>query len=242
MAMEIIYLSDVRLSFPHIAEPQRNVNPETGDETISYNCDLIMHPNHPGFAEFMKRYSELAIEGWKENATAVMNMIASNRKSRCFGSGEEKVNQTTMKVFDGYSGLVYITANRYKVRPQLIDSNGNPIDPQNTLQYMEIARSLYAGCRVNVAVKPWLQNNKKGGKGVRCDLVAIQFRSHDAPFGESQPDVSNIFGAITAEQPAPSIAAPMPAVPFQAAPVTSIAPSVPFSSAPSFPPFMTGGQ
>ena len=52
---EIILLSDVRLSFPHIAEPQKNVNEQTGATRVSYNCEFIMPKDHPGFAAFMKR-------------------------------------------------------------------------------------------------------------------------------------------------------------------------------------------
>ena len=50
---DIIYISNARLSFPHIAEPQKQVSPETGKERISYNCELILPPSDPGFAQFM---------------------------------------------------------------------------------------------------------------------------------------------------------------------------------------------
>ena len=87
---DIIFLSNVRLSFPHLAEPQKQVNEATGATRISYNCEFIMPHDHPGFQQFMKRYGEIALDKWKEHAQAVMNMIQNDRKTRCYGKGEEK--------------------------------------------------------------------------------------------------------------------------------------------------------
>ena len=39
---DIIFLSNVRLSFPHLAEPQKQVNEQTGATRISYNAEFIM--------------------------------------------------------------------------------------------------------------------------------------------------------------------------------------------------------
>jgi hypothetical protein len=70
---------------------------------------------------------------------------------------------------------------------------------------------------VNVALKPWLQENKHG-RGVRCDLVAVQFAGDDKAFGEGAVDASGMFGAVAAAPAAPSFfgAAPagMPLPPF----------------------------
>jgi hypothetical protein len=78
---------------------------------------------------------------------------------------------------------------------------------------------MYGGCRVNAAIKPWLQSNAYGN-GVRCDLVALQFAGDDTPFGEGAADASGMFGAVAAPA-APTgmfgtAAAPqqMPAAPF----------------------------
>jgi len=231
---DVIYLSDVRLSFPNIAEPQKRVNEKTGKERISYNAEFIMPQNHPGFAQFYKRYGEMALEKAKEHASAVMNMIQSDRKSRCFGAGDEKVKKTTFVVYDGYAGNVFITAGSDRM-PQIIQADGSPVDPANTMAVQQMARKLYGGCRVNAAIKPWWQlpNPKEGyGHGVRCDLIAVQFFKDDAPFGEGVVDASGLFGAVQqAAGPSasgaampwllspsfnPNPAPPMPAAPFGA--------------------------
>jgi hypothetical protein len=222
---EIIYLSNVRLSFPHLAEPQRQVNEQTGKERISYNCELIMPKDHAGFAQFMQRYAALAADKWKEHANTVMGMIQADRKSRCYGAGEEKVNKKTFQPYDGYAGHVFITAGRDS-QPQVIQADGSPIDPMNTMAYQQLTRKMYGGCRINAAIKPWLQENTHG-RGIRCDLIAIQFAGDDVAFGEGNVDASNMFGAVAA---APAMGAPqaaMPAAPFAGAPQMPAIPGLP---------------
>lgn len=213
---EIIFLSNVRLSFPHLAEPQRQVNESNGKERISYNCEFIMPQDHPGFQQFMQRYAAMALEKWKEHSQAVMGMIQNDRKLRCFGRGEEKVNKKTFQPYDGYAGHVFITAGRDSA-PQMIQADGQPIDPANTMGYQMLARKMYGGCRVNAAVKPWLQENSYG-RGVRCDLIAVQFAADDTAFGEGAVDASKLFGAVAGAPAAmfgqAQAAAPMGLPPF----------------------------
>jgi hypothetical protein len=212
---DIIFLSNVRLSFPHLADPQKQVNEVTGATRISYNCEFLMPQDHPGFQQFMARYGALAVEKWKEHAQAVMGMILLVRKTRCFGRGEEKVNKKTFQPYDGYAGNVYITAGRDSA-PQMIQADGTAIDPNNTMAYQTLARKMYGGCRVNAAVKPWTQDNKHG-RCIRCDLIAVQFAADDKPFGEGVADASNLFGAVQ-QAAVPGFAASaqpaMPAAPF----------------------------
>ena len=225
---DIIFLSSVRLSFPHLAEPQRQINEQTGKERISYNCEFIMPQDHAGFQQFMQRYGAMALEKWKEHAQTVMGMIQNDRKTRCYGVGAEKVSKKTFKPYDGYAdaNAVFITAGRDSA-PQMIQADGTPIDPANTMAYQQLARKMYGGCRVNAAVKPWLQDNKHG-RGIRCDLIAVQFANDDTPFGEGAVDASNLFGAVAGAPAgmfngAPQGAPQMPAAPFAAAPANPIA-------------------
>ena len=225
---EIIFLSNVRLSFPHLVEPQRQINELTGKERISYNCEFIMPENHPGFAQFMARYGALALEKWKEHAQVVMGLIQNDRKTRCYGRGEEKVNKRTFQPYDGYAGHVFITAGR-ESQPQMIQADGSPVDAANSMAYQQLARKMYGGCRVNAAVKPWLQDNKHG-RGIRCDLIAVQFAGDDTAFGEGNVDASGMFGAVAAGAMPGFAAAPAPAMP-----------AAPFPGAPAgLPPFMQG--
>lgn len=212
---DIVFLSNVRLSFPHLAEPQKQVNEATGATRISYNAEFLMPQDHPGFQQFMARYAAVALDKWKEHANTVMGMIQNDRKTRCFGQGSEKVNKKTFLPYDGYAGNVFITAGR-DTPPQMIQADGQPIDPSNTMAYQALARKMYGGCRVNAAIKPWPQDNKHG-RGIRCDLIAVQFAGDDTAFGEGAVDASNLFSSVS--NPAQAQAAPgggfaMPAAPF----------------------------
>jgi len=191
---DVIFLSNVRLSFPHLAEPQRTENKVTGTVRIAYNADFLMPEGDPGFQQFMQQYKALMVQTFGDNATVVMNMILADRKLRCFGRGEEKVNKKTFKPYDGYTGNVYLSASSERP-PQMIQSDGKPVDPVNTMAFQALARKMYGGCRVNVAVKPWVQKNQHGN-GIRCDLVAVQFANDDTSFGDVAPDVSGLFGAV----------------------------------------------
>lgn len=232
---DLIFLSNVRLSFPHLAEPQKQQG-ENG-ERISYNAEFIMAPDHPGFAQFMQAVQALAVDKWKEQAGAVIQHVNQDRKKRCYGWGQEKVNQKTFKVYDGYEGNVFITAGRNQM-PQMIDANGQAADPANTMACQAIARKLYGGCYVNAAVKPWLQENKHG-RGIRCDLVAVQFFADGQPFGEGAVDASGLFGAApqAAGAAMPGFMGPTtPAAPQWAAPQVSGAPvAAPAMPVPPFP-------
>ena len=191
---DVIFLSNVRLSFPHLAEPQRTENKVTGTVRTAFNADFLMPEGDPGFQQFMQQYKTLMVQTFAENAPVVMNMILADRKLRCFGRGEEKVNKKTFKPYDGYAGNVYLSASSERP-PQMIQSDGKPVDPVNTMAFQSLARKMYGGCRVNVAVKPWVQKNQHGN-GIRCDLVAVQFANDDTSFGDGAPDVSGLFGAV----------------------------------------------
>ena len=203
---DIIFLSNVRLSFPHLAEPQKSVMSD-GKERVSYSADLIMPKDHAGWIQFANKINEMALAKWKEHSAQVMNMINADRKLRCYGQGDQKVNSKTFQPYDGYAGNMYITAGR-NTPPQIIQADGSPIDPSNTMAYQQLTRKMYGGCRVNAAVKPWLQENKHG-RGIRADLVAVQFAGDDKPFGEGSVDVTGMFGAVAgAAAPAPAFLQP----------------------------------
>lgn len=201
----VVHFTNVRLSFPNIIEPQKTPNPE-GGERISYNAAFLMLPSDPSFAKFMAVVNVIAQEKWKEQAGLVMQHIQRDGKNRCYFMGEEKVNSKTLQPYDGYPGHIVISAGN-KMMPQIIDEMGNVVDPANTMACQAIARKLYAGARVNVALKPWPQENKHG-RAIRCEFVGIQFAKDDTPFGEGRVDLTGTFGAVEGASPAGFAAAP----------------------------------
>lgn len=240
----VVFLSEVRLSFPNLAEPQVQKN-ETGGERIAYNCDLILPESHPGWAQFMQKYAQGAAEEWKQNAQQIMNMVHADRKSRCYGSGAEKIDKKTFQPYIGYAGNNYISCSS-KLPPQMILPNGSPANPSDTMQYKALAMKLYGGCYVNVAIKPWFQKpnpQKNYSYGIRCDIVAIQFAKDGDPFGEGRPDVTGMFGQVAGAPMSPQVqGAPMgapqvPGMPAFAQPPVPPMPAAPFGQ-PTLPNFL----
>jgi len=228
---DVIYLQNVRLSFPQLATPK---TPEGGG-TAKYSADFLLLSDDPQHAKFVALAQQLAAAKWGEKAALILPMIYQDRRLRCFGSGDEKINKKTIKPYDGYGGMLYISASKDRM-PQMIDSTGAGIDPNNTLACQNEARKMYGGCYVNAVVKPWIQDNQFG-RGVRGDLVAVQFLRDGDPFGEGVTDVSAQFGATAAPgapaapawaapgMPAPPFPSGAPAAPVWAAPATPTAPS-----------------
>jgi len=238
MEISVIFLSDVRLSFPHLVEPQKQRNEVTGKERISYNAEFILPQTHPGWQKTMEVYGKMITATFAEHAPTVMQMIQNDRKLRGFGAGAEKVNKKTFKPYDGYEGGMFITAGSER-QPQIIQGDGTPVDPMNTMAVQQLARKLYGGCRVNAAVKPWVQKNQHGN-GFRFDLVAVQFFKDDAPFGEGVVDASGLFGAVQPAAGPTASGAAMPGFMGGAgfAPVPPM-PAAPFG-APTLPSFLGG--
>lgn len=205
---EIIFLSNARLSFPHLVEPHAPV----AGGIKKYSADFILAPNDPGVQQFMQRYGALAMEKWGDNANAVMQMIQSDRKLRCYGMGTDKIDKKTFKPYSGYDGMFYISANKDQM-PQMIQENGQPVEVGNTMAYQALARKMYGGCYVNAAIKPWIQENSFG-RGIRCDLVAIQFSKDGEAFGEGAADASGMFAPVApAAAGVPTAAGAAPAFP-----------------------------
>lgn len=198
----MVYLQNVRLSFPSLdrATAYR-------DQGIKkYKATFICDPTSRGVADFKKYIHEITTE-WRNGRfkNALVN-IENERRNRCYSSGNEHVNKTTLLVYDGYEGKFIITANNVN-KPQFITREGELA--HNDMEIQECLGDLYPGCYVNVMLQPWLQDSHNE-KGIRCSLLAIQFAAEGEHFGESisNTEIVNQFSAVSArvEQSAAPIA------------------------------------
>ena len=203
----VIYITNAVLSFPKLVEALNNSDFPNAPKKFS--ADLIVAPNNPDFAKFMAEVGAQATEKWKDKAPAILQMIQTDRRLRCYGNGAEKIKKDTMKPYEGYDGMVYVAASSNEDHPPILvnPQDGKEIDNANTLARSAAARKLYGGCRVNAAIRPWLQDNQFG-RGIRCELIAIQFLADGTPFGEAPPDISSMFGAVPAAAASPAAAFP----------------------------------
>ena len=199
---EIIMLTNCRVSFPALVEARSST--EGGQK--KFGCDLLIDPTSQDWAKIMQQVAATAQEKWGEHANAVLGMIQPDKRLRSFGAGTEKINKKTFAPYDGYPNMNYISAASANA-PQAIGTDGRPVPSDNTMAYQAIARKLYGGAYANVAIKFWPQDNAHG-RAIRCELVAIQFNKDGESFGEGTPDVSSMFGAVTAPAPANPNAVP----------------------------------
>jgi len=205
--MSITYFSNVRCSFPNLTTPY--VSRKFPNSPPNFTIDIVdIDPQDAKIREFMQNYAQLAQAEWGTNASAVMQMIQNDKRARCFGMGPEKINEETFKPLDGYGQGIWLNCKN-KNQPQIIRPDGAPAS--NQMEAMELARKIYGGCYVNIAVKPWL---RKAIKGVSCEVIAVQFSKDGTPFGDgvSTPDLSNMFGAVAAPA-TPAAQAPAFAMP-----------------------------
>lgn len=237
-----VFLSRVRLSFPNLAVPRA----PQGSDKMKYSADFILLPNDPNYKKFVDLALAAAQKQWPQHHATIIQAIYNDRKRRCFGGGNEKMDTTTYKVLNGYEGMVWIGAarNADKGMPQMIDGNNQGIDPTNTLACQNEARRMYGGCYVNAVIKPWIYDNQ-WGKGISADLVAVQFAADGEPFGEGITDASAMFAGqqVAPQMPgaapawAPPGAAPaapawqqptMPGMPFPGVQAPPTMPAAPF--------------
>lgn len=192
---ELVYLKNVRNSFPHYAQPHAPQGNTTAEK--KYQGDFIMNPDDENWRNVWSAINKVAAEKWAEHAGAVINMINNDKRVRCYGQGAEKVSKKTMSVLDGYDGKVFVSAKNAQ-RPQIIKADGTAIDSANDIAYQAEVRKMYGGCRVNVALEIYALDDKNG-RQIRGSLVALQFAGDDAPFGsDSTPDASHLFGQVNA--------------------------------------------
>lgn len=200
-----IHLSHVRLSFPKLIEATAQAN--IPDSAKKFGADLILAQGDPQFARFHEAVKKIAVEKWKEHAPAILGMLQNDRLKRCYGAGSEKIDKKTLAPYVGYAGNVYISASAGEDKPPvMVRPDATVCDNSNTMERAALARKLYGGCYVNVVVRPWCQDNQFG-RGVRCELVAVQFAADGEAFGEAPPDLTGMF------QPAAAPAVADPSVP-----------------------------
>lgn len=233
--MDPIMITNARLSFPHLVEPHAPGNNPQAKK--SFSADFILEPDSADWQAVQQRIQDLAVAAWAEQAQAILQMIYQDRRQRFFGTGDEKIDKNSMQPYNGYAGKVYVSGKRDQ-QPQMIKTNGAAADPANTMECQQLARSMYGGCYVNAAIRPWIQDNQHG-RGVRCELIAVQFSKDGEAFGEAVTDASGMFGAVQGASTAPSPAgAP---VPQQPAPAFGQANAAPAPGMPT-PPFGTPGM
>lgn len=102
-------------------------------------------------------------------AEMYLDNILGDAKACCWTDGNKKE-------YDGYVGNWALSTKRYvsKGRPTMLDRDRSPILQADGTPYPGKEGRMYSGAYYNVVVEIWAQDNKFG-KGLRCELLGVQF-------------------------------------------------------------------
>lgn len=160
----VVKLENVRLSFPHLAEPQVD---DKGKK--KYGAVLIMAPDHPSIAELKKAITKVAKEKWPTKYEELLKSMKASHKL-CLKPGELKSAD-----YDGFAGNVFVSANN-GTRPKILNRDGEPVGADEE-------GFPYSGCYVIASVGIWPQDHVKHGKRINASLRGVRFLKDGEQFG-----------------------------------------------------------
>ena len=167
-----IRIDNVRASYPHL------------DKTYAKSEDG--KPEDPKFSivAMLEKATHVAA---KDLCVKVIQELAAEKKTKV---GKDKWfikdgDESDKAEYEGY----WTVSARESNRPSVRNRKGNVMSEQ------EIRDIIYAGCRVNVLIRPWYQDNSYG-KRVNAGLVAVQFVRDDEQIGEGRVNDDGVFEPI----------------------------------------------
>lgn len=206
-------LKNVRLSYPHLFEPQENKDEESGRVSYAFKASFLIpkkladgSPN-PQVEEIKNALRECLSKTWPGGKKT----IAADK--RCFRDGEpidpDTVDEavagsgTRKPISDGYEGMMFIVATRpvksadAKCPIPLIgpkktarNDKGEPIFPR----LKEADDMIYAGAYVNAKVRVYGYDGQgKNPDRLNCSLEGVQFKAHGDRFGAKPIDADSAF-------------------------------------------------
>lgn len=169
-----ILIKNVIASFPHLAEPYAKRGPGQSDEEF----------------EASKKYSITGMLNSETHSDAI-EMISGLCK-KLASDADVKVGKSNYFIKDGddsgrdeYEGFHTVNA-RDAARPNCWSRSNVKMDKS------EVREKFYAGCVINLMLKPWVQDNSFG-KRVNANLVAVQFVQDGERIGEGRVSDEGAF-------------------------------------------------
>lgn len=182
-------LKDVRLSFPHLFEPQENEN-DKGDPTYSFGATLLL--NKETQADQIKMIQEAMkkaiAEKWPDGKTKIPP------ERRCLRDGEPADPDTGERnpLYEGYEGCVYLSCRR-PVKSAEAKSPIQVIGPRKNRdgKFPRLTEDeVYGGCYVNAIVRIYAYDGtkNKNPNRVNATLEVCQFKRAGEAFGAKAVD------------------------------------------------------
>lgn len=169
-----ILAKDCRLSYPHFDKPYKGDN--GGEGGPKYSGVFLTPKNRRDVLDACVK--------------VINHLLKEKNKGKPIPSDKKFMRNGDETGKEGYEDHYTINASESETNPPILrDEKNKTITPEKAL------RKFYAGCRVNVLIKPWYMDNKFG-KRVNASLLAVQFVGDDEPLGTeriSEEDVDDIF-------------------------------------------------
>lgn len=167
-----VTLTNVRLAFPALNEPERF----QGEGNPRYSATLIFPAGSAQEEACVKAIMAAAKEKWADKAQSTAKALLNGNKT-ALGSGDAKAD------YDGFEGNMYVSAHaRPQNPPRLVDRQRNDLARDTSM--------IYAGCYVNAGIEFWAQDNQFG-KRINAQIRWVQFVKDGDAFGSAGTKVSD---------------------------------------------------
>lgn len=176
-----LLLKDVRVAFAQglfeasVVGTDPNAKPR-------YGASFLVPPDHPQMKEIEEKIEAVTLDKWKAKGAAMLTALKKKDKT-CLHDGDDKAN------YDGYPGNLYITAASQESAPPTI------LNPDRT-PWKKGDKKIYSGCRVNVSMELWAQDNSFGQR-VNATVRGVQFYRDGDSFSAATAASSDEFEEVT---------------------------------------------
>ena len=174
-----VSLKNVRISFPHLFQPQAPRN--GGEGGPKFNAQFIFEKGSENDSLVKAAVAEVSKEKWGANGGKVVASLEASKK--CLRDGDNNLNSDG-DIRGGFAGNNYVVASS-KTRPTVIDRDKSPLVEQDGKPY--------GGCYVNAIVDVYALDKPGIGKGVFAELKGVQFANDGDAFGGGTPASADDF-------------------------------------------------
>lgn len=192
-----LMIQDVRLARTSLIKPfigkDSPIDPSTGKQVGKYGSDLIIAPNHPQYPRIKELMRAAAVRKFKSDAEQVLTQIAAQDKLAVHRGDITRAGKPE------FAGKLYISAKNDLQPNIVVTDNGINLSTQDGSLTPGHASFPYAGCHANVIVDFWAYDHPKGGKGISCTLLGVQFLRHDIRLAGSSVASTSEFGLVAGE-------------------------------------------
>jgi hypothetical protein len=188
---KVVFINDVRLSFPDIWKPGKPMN--DGD-TPKYGASFLFGTESPQHVAVRDAMIECAKAEYGANWQNVLRTMDASKK--CLRKGDDSLDKAGA-VRDGYTGNMYVVA-RNEVAPEIVGPKLNADGSFRILTQRD--GKPYGGCQVNAKVEiVAMKAFEKVPNQVFAKLLAIQFYKDGVAFGGAMPSAEGFGNAAGAD-------------------------------------------